>query len=75
MEEERTGKREREKPCDMETRRAKPTEQSCRRETYHVQMESVCREIEQEFAVLSTHDTPKLVHVTFFESPTFVNQY
>lgn len=40
---------------------------------YNVQMVNVCREIEQEFAVLSIQNTPKLVHKTFFESPTFVN--
>lgn len=29
--------------------------------------------VQGEFAVLSTPDTPKLLHITFFESPTFVS--
>lgn len=59
--------------CDTGTHGAKPSEQSYGGGVYNVQMVNVCREIEQEFAVLSTPDTPKLVHITFFESPTFVN--
>jgi len=70
-EEERKGKRGRENPCDTGTRWARPTERS-----YGGRDKGgagVCRKIEQEFAVLSIPDTPKLVHITFFESPTFVN--
>ena len=46
-EEERKRRREREKPCDMGTHRAKPPERSYGDGMYIVQMVNVCREIEQ----------------------------
>lgn len=73
-EEERKGKRGREKnPCDTGTRWARPTEWSYGGRKHGTKVVNMCRKIEQEFAVLSIPDTPKLVHITFFESPTFVN--
>lgn len=70
-EEERKGRREREREnsCDTGNTRGSVLRTELWGEMYNVQ------EGEWEFAVLSTPGTPKLVHNTFFESPTFVNWY
>lgn len=57
------------------TQGARPSEQSYGGKCTMYRKVNVCRETEPEFAILSTPGTPKLVHNTFFESPTFVNWY